>query len=203
MHKQPDFYFTLQQPQQVKFRRQRLAMHIMSSFFVLFYALQYLPGIKENWLYALMLFPVALALLALPIFKSDLFNDIHQNRIFRLLEIGFCIMGFLHFFQQNLFFAYVLYAVMAAICAYLLYIENRMLQSLYVLFTPEYIIVELPTKNKKISWYKLNNIVYKNNYLTFVYQQGQFNQYPVTHTYSANDLEAFHRFVAQHLQATP
>lgn len=148
-------------------RLQARSLHVMVSFFMLFYGLQYLMEPDINWLQLIALVPPSLLIMVLVMFKRRLFDDPGNNRIFRILEMGFLLMGSMHFLQRGADWTALLYVVLCAMVFLLLRMETRIFQHQYIDFFESGALLELPLRDRKLTWHEVSSVTLKNHYLTF------------------------------------
>ncbi len=193
--KEPRLFSLRLLPEDVSRRRmQARAMHVMVSLFMLFYGLQYLLEPEINWLQLIALLPPSLLIVILVLFKRSLFDDPGNNRIFRILEMGFLLMGSMHFLQRGNDWTALLYFALCLMVFFLLRMESRFFQPLYVDFYEDFIVLELPLRDKRIAWKELQAVTLKNHFLTLHTHQNSFRQYRVDDRsvhFSASDLLSF------------
>jgi len=148
-------------------RLQARSLHVMVSFFMLFYGLQYLMEPELNWIQLIALLPPSLLIVILVIFKRRLFDDPGNNRIFRILEMGFLLMGSMHFLQRGSDWTALLYLGLCTMVFFLLKMESRIFQAQYIDFSEDEALLELPLRDRKLSWTQIASVTLKNHYLTF------------------------------------
>lgn len=179
----PSFSFKLLREDLPTRRLQARAMHVMSALFIFIYALHYWMETPEQWMYLMLLAPAPLLIIALVIFRKRIFDNIHNNRVFRLLEIALLLSACLHFLQIASLLAASLYLFVALIIAFLWYIEHRIFQDEYVLINSEFLGIPGALSDKKYAWDALEKVTIKNHYLTLFFRdqlQRQVRIYPST-----------------------
>lgn len=160
---------------------QSRALHVMAALFMLLYALQYLHG-ETAWLYIMMLFPPPITIIALVVFKRRIFEELANLRMFRILEIGFLIMGSMHFLQKNNDKLALLFLLIASLIGLIFYMETR-------LFSPQFIVfhksrIELPTlwRTRQITWQSIKKVVIRRPYLTILLPNERYMQWAIADT---------------------
>lgn len=153
------------------------SIHAMAVIFMWMYALQFISNFKENWMMLLMILPISIAILFFTIFKKEILLEINNNRIFRIVEIGILFMGSLRFLNNNEFFPFALYFVFALFLIFILYMELRIFNQPKIDFHSQDIKISLPLHDKKILWNEIQNIHYKNNFLSIEMKDNSILQY--------------------------
>lgn len=157
---------------------QSRAIHVMAALFMLLYAMQYF--FKEStWLYRLMVLPPPITIIALVIFKRQLFEDVATIRMFRILEIGFLIMGCMHFLQHNQAGVAGLYFMIALIVGLIFFMEMRLFNPQYVLFYPSHIEVPTLWRTRNVAWASVDHVVLRQPHLTILFPNGHYMQWQV------------------------
>ncbi|MBU3675966.1 MAG: hypothetical protein FGM54_02125 [Chitinophagaceae bacterium] len=157
---------------------QSRAIHAMAALFMLLYAMQYLIN-SPSWLYKLMLFPPPIILLLLIIFKRNMFEDLGNLRMFRILEIGILCMGALHFLQKNNEPISALYTLVAGIVGLIFYMETRLFMPQFILFNQAGILIPGIWRTHKIAWNEIEGVVLKSPHLTILKPSGRFWQWRI------------------------
>lgn len=170
-------YLALEDVQADKRINQCAAMHAMSAFFILIYALQYLYTWKEDWVYFFTLGSLSIYVLVKAFFRKKFFYDPQINRNFRILEMGFIFMGATHFLQNNHWIGGLLYLLLLTVLVFLLYLELRILQEQYIVLDTKGLVIETPLRDKKMTWDNVNKVIIKNGYLTIQFPDDRFSQY--------------------------
>jgi hypothetical protein len=177
------FFFTLSNEQQSKYIRQGRAMHIMAALLLFCYVLSYAGQFQENWMIVLGVILPALTIFFVALFKADLLMDANNNRIFRILESGFLMMGCMHFLQLDQLLPALLFGLVSAIMLFLLWMESRILQTQHILFNESVIELELPLATKKYTWNELQAVMIKNDYLTLSFKDSTIRQLRIKDDY--------------------
>lgn len=118
----------------------------------------------------------AITILLVAIFKRRLIEDINNNRVFRILEAGFLLMGSMYYLQENKWLPSILFAAVAFIILFLLWMEGRILQDQYILFEPSHIEVEFPLATKKYAWQQMQAVMIKNEFITLSFKDNTIHQ---------------------------
>ena len=170
------------------------SMHIMSAIFMCIYSLRFLKNINEDWLMLLMILPISFAILFFSLFKKEILINQQNNRTFRIVEIGFLFMAGLHFLNINDYFPMFLFFMISFILIFILYMEQRIFNEMYIQISNDKIIVPTPTYDKKINWSELQQIQIKNEHLSFYYKNSHINQYRVILNLNTEEIENFLSF---------
>jgi hypothetical protein len=198
MHKH--FYFKLHKEDNPRRYLQSRAMHVMAALFLLFYGMQYIIAVETNWIQLLAILPPSILIIVLVIFKRSLFTDPNNNRIFRILEIGFLMMGCMHFLQKDHNLAALLYGFVASFILLIMWMENRIFHDQYIDFKEEKITIELPLYTKSISWDAVKQVMIKNHYLSVEYKDLSMSQYNIIDSLTVEEKEAFFEFCKMKLK---
>ncbi len=159
----------------------------MACILLIIYALPYAGDIAENWMLLFGIMSPAVTILILTLFKRKLVNDSNNNRIFRILEGGFLMMGCMHYLQINMNLPAILYGMSALFILFLLWMESRILQDQYILFTTSQIEVEWPLKTTRFSWKDLQAVMIKNEFLTLSYKDSTIQQLKIQPDFNENE----------------
>lgn len=157
---------------------QSRALHVMAALFMLLYALQYFNE-EASWLYLMMLFPPPITIIALVIFKRRIFEELANLRMFRILEIGFLIMGCMHFLQKNNDVLALLFLLVASFIGLIFYMETRLFSAQYIVFYKSHIEVPTLWRTKHIAWHTINKVVLRRPYLTILFPKERYMQWPI------------------------
>jgi hypothetical protein len=182
------FWFRIERTDlRLRFMQSR-AIHVMAALFLLLYAMQYF--FKEaTWLYKLMILPPPLTIIGLVIFKRKLFEDIATIRMFRILEIGFLIMGCMHFLQHNQSGIAALYFLIALFIALIFYMEMRLFNPQFVLFYPTHIEVPTLWRTRHVTWKSVDHVVLRRPHLTILFPKDRYMQWQVETSQSEPSFE--------------
>jgi hypothetical protein len=153
----------------------------MAALFMLLYALQYLNE-EASWLYIMMLFPPPITIIALVIFKRALFEELANLRMFRILEMGFLVMGSMHFLQQNNSMLALLFLLVAFLIGLIFYMESRLFSAQYIVFHKSHIEVPTLWRTRHIAWHTVNQVVIRRPYLTILFPNERYMQWPIADT---------------------
>ncbi|MBL7766525.1 MAG: hypothetical protein JNJ58_10550 [Chitinophagaceae bacterium] len=181
--------------------RQCKAMHLMASLLLLIYGLQYLLLEELSWIYVLALIPPPLLIIFMTIFKKNFVADPANNRIFRILEAGFLLMGSMHFLQNNQVVPALLFGFASLLTAGLLWMESRIFGEQFIDFSEEGVSIQLALQDKKIPWSQIHNILIRNHYLSIVFSDGQAQQYLIRNHYNDDELILFFSFCREKIEA--
>jgi len=194
------FYFRLIQPNLSKRIIQCRSLHIMSGILMIIYALQFLVDFRENWMLLLALLPPAMLIIILAIFKKKMITELNNNRVFRILEVGFLFMGCLHYLKTNQFFPASLFGFFASFLLYILYIENRLFSFQYIDVTKDGVAIAMPTHTKKIPWTQIAHIVVKDDYFTIEMRDQQISQYRIHNSLTDEEYFQFVQYCSKQRQ---
>lgn len=173
---QSEFHFKLRNDQLPKYLMQSRAMHIMAAILLIVYGLPYLRHFSEEWMMVLGVLLPAVTVLLVSVFKSGLLRDANNNRVFRILEAGFLLMGCMHYLQTSNYMAALFFGFVAVVMLILLWMESRILHDQFAVFTPSVIELELPFTTKKYQWNEVQQVVLKHDYLTLTFKENKYTQ---------------------------
>jgi len=185
MHDQ--FHIKLKNERLPKYLMQSRSLHIMACILLIIYILPFAVEFSENWMMLLGILLPAITILILTLFKRKLVNDVNNNRIFRILEAGFLMMGSMHYLQTDKNLPALLYGMSAFFVLFLLWMESRILQDQYILFDKSQIEVELPLSTKKYGWDELQAVMIKNDFLTLSYKDNTIQQLKIQPNFNENE----------------
>ena len=188
------FYFQLRREDKAKKQLQSRSIHVMAAILMLVYGLQYLLMPEISWLQILAVVPPSFLLILLVLFKRSIFSDINNNRIFRILEMGFLLMGSMHFLQKDQLAAALIYFFVCAFLFVVMWMENRIFQPQYIDFEEDQIRIELPLTTKRLSWREVQKVTMKNHYLTLHADENHYRQYKVIDALTPQEWEEFQLF---------
>ena len=194
-----EFHFKLIHPQLPSFYRQSRAMHFMACILLLMYARPYLFHFPDEWMLTLGIVLPSISILFVALLKKTMLQEPNTNRIFRILEIGFLCMGSMHYLQEKSYLPCILFAFVAMLLGFLLWMETRMLNDLFIVFTPQHIEIEKLLQTKIIAWQALRTIQYQSNYLTLEFKDDTFEQLAIKPFDSPEHKEVFIAFCARYL----
>lgn len=157
---------------------QSRALHVMAALFMLLYALQYRNG-EASWLYLMMLFPPPITIIALVLFKRRLFEELANLRMFRILELGFLVMGSMHFLQKNNEMLALLFLLVASLIGLIFYMETRLFSAQYIVFHKSHIEVPTLWRTRHIAWHTINKVVIRRPYLTILFPNERYMQWAI------------------------
>lgn len=177
-----------------KHRLQGRAMHVMLALFMLFYGLQFVMKGDIAWWQLLAVLPPAILIPALVIFRRRLFDEPENNRLFRILEAGFLLMGSMHFLQRNLLGVSVLYFFVCVFAVLLLWLESRLFRRQLVRVSKEGIQADAPLRAVNISWADTERVTLKNHYLTLHLKNNHTMQWCVDDRFLVGNEETFLQF---------
>lgn len=189
------FTFIIQNDKQGKYFHQGRAMHIMAGIFLICYGMPYLINIQHEWMMPIAIILPALTILAISLFKYSLILDVNNNRVFRILEAGFLMMGSMHYLQSNQIFPAILFALVSIIMLFLLKLESRIFQNRFLYIMPKGIEIELPLHSKLISWNEIEKVLFVNEHITIHFVSQQQIQVKVKHHMNEIELLEFTEFV--------
>lgn len=191
------FYVEIEKEDTAKRQMQSRAMHAMAAIFMFVYGIQYLLRPEVDWWQLVAIVPPSLLLIVLILFKRSLFHDVNNNRIFRILEIGFLLMGSMHFLQKDQWVASLVYFLVSAILLLVLWMENRIFQPQYIDFKEEKISLELPLRTTTLGWNQIEKVTLKNHYLTFHLKNGKYREYKVKDNFTEEERAGFEEFCGE------
>lgn len=157
---------------------QSRAIHVMAALFLLLYAMQYLNN-TSTWLYTFMVFPPPLAIIGLVLFKRRIFEEVTTIRMFRILEIGFLVMGCMHFLQENQTTIAGLYFMIALWVGLIFYMEMRIFNPQFVLFFPTHIEVPTLWRTRRLMWSNVHKVILRQPHLTILLPKEHYMQWQV------------------------
>ncbi len=157
---------------------QSRALHVMAALFMLLYAMQYINN-TTLWLYKFMLFPPPLTIIGLVLFKRRIFEEVATIRMFRILEIGFLLMGCMHFLQQNQTTIAALYCTISLFVGIIFFMEMRIFSPQFVLFFPSHIEVPTLWRTRRVAWASVDHVVLRQPHLTILFPNGHYMQWQV------------------------
>jgi hypothetical protein len=173
------YAFRLIHEKQGLYYAQGRAMHIMAGILLFLYAFPYFLSFSDQWIMGLGVGLPSLMILAVALFKRPLLQLPDNNRMFRILEAGFLIMGSMHFLQKNQILPCLFFAFVASVMMFLLYLESRIFQPQGLYLGDEGVIVELPLATKSFSWTTIQDLQYRNHYITITMKDGRQLQFRV------------------------
>lgn len=185
------FYFRLQKDNLEKRYKQCTAMHIMSALVLIFYGLHYLSSDNGEWMYVFAIVPASIMIIFLALFRKNMFHDANTNRTFRILEIGLLMLGAMHFFQLQSWWAAILFSIVCAVVMLLAWMENRIFQAQFIDITDQNISVATSLYDKHFNWKDIQNIILKHDFITFHFNDDRFQQYRIFEEYSLQDQAEF------------
>ncbi|HOZ52615.1 MAG TPA: hypothetical protein PLU17_12200 [Chitinophagaceae bacterium] len=185
MHNQ--FHFKLSNDRLSKYTLQSRSMHIMASILLIIYALPYTLKISEDWMMVIGILLPAITILIISLFKKTLLADVNNNRVFRILEIGFLIMGSMHYLQINQNLPALLFGAVSIFMGFLLWMESRILHDQYILFDRSKIEIELPLSTKKYQWQELQAVMIKNEFITLSFKDNKIHQVKIKPNFVENE----------------
>ncbi|MCF8292607.1 MAG: hypothetical protein K9I70_02245 [Chitinophagaceae bacterium] len=185
MHKQ--FHIKLQHDTLPRYLTQSRAMHIMACILLIIYALPYLADFSDNWMMLLGISLPAITILAVTLFKSKLVRDINNNRVFRILEGGFLLMGSMHYLQADKVLPAIVFGMAALFILFLLWMEGRILQDQYIVFEDSHIEVELPLATRTYAWNELQAVMIRDEFLTLSYKDATIQQLKIQPEFIENE----------------
>lgn len=177
-----------------KRRLQARAMHVMLSLFMLVYGLQFVLKGDIQWWQLLAVVPPAILIPVLVIFRRRLFDEPENNRLFRILEIGFLLMGSMHFLQRDLLGVSVLYFLVCLFAVLLLWLESRLFGRQLVRVSMNGIQADGPLRRVNTPWAKIDRVTLKNHHLTLHLKQGRAIQWRVDDRILGKNEETFLQF---------
>lgn len=180
---------------------QSRAIHVMAALFMLLYALQYLKE-TASWLYPIMLFPPPITIIALVIFKRRIFEDLANLRMFRILELGFLVMGSMHFLQRNQTSIAYLFLAIALLVGLIFYMETRLFSPQFVVFHTSHIEIPTVWRTRRIPWGSIENVVLRRPHLTVLFPNSRYLQWQIATSENEADFdEQFATYCRNCLQA--
>ena len=159
----------------------------MAAILLVSYSLPYAADFKENWMLLLGVLIPAITVLMVALFKKRLIEDVNNNRVFRILEAGFLMMGCMHFLQANQLLPSMLFGVVAMIILFLLWMEGRMMQDQYIMFEQSHIELELPLATRKYMWEQLQAVMIKDEYITLSFKDNKIQQLKIQPNFVENE----------------
>jgi len=159
----------------------------MASILLIIYALPYTLKISEDWMMVIGILLPAITILIISLFKKTLLADVNNNRVFRILEIGFLIMGSMHYLQINHNLPALLFGAVAMFMGFLLWMESRILHDQYILFDRSKIEIELPLSTKKYQWQELQAVMIKNEFITLSFKDNKIHQVKIKPNFVENE----------------
>jgi len=199
MHKQ--FHIKLQHDTLPRYLTQSRAMHIMACILLIIYALPYLADFSDNWMMLLGISLPAITILAVTLFKSKLVRDINNNRVFRILEGGFLLMGSMHYLQADKVLPAIVFGMAALFILFLLWMEGRILQDQYIVFEDSHIEVELPLATRTYTWSELQAVMIRDEFLTLSYKDATIQQLKIQPEFIENEEGDFLFFCQDRIKA--
>ena len=199
MHKQ--FHIKLQHDTLPRYLTQSRAMHIMACILLIIYALPYLADFSDNWMMLLGISLPAITILAVTLFKSKLVRDINNNRVFRILEGGFLLMGSMHYLQADKVLPAIFFGMAALFILFLLWMEGRILQDQYIVFEDSHIEVELPLATRIYAWSELQSVMIRDEFLTLSYKDATIQQLKIQPEFIENEEGDFLFFCQDRIKA--
>ncbi len=166
---------------------QSRAMHIMACILLIIYAFPYMADFSENWMMLLGVSLPAITILAVTLFKKSLVRDINNNRVFRILEGGFLMMGSMHYLQADKYLPAIVFGMSALFILFLLWMEGRILQDQYIVFDQSQIEVELPLATRKYAWSEIQAVMIRNEFLTLSYKDSTIQQLKIQPEFVENE----------------
>lgn len=183
------FTFTLQPDEsRAKSLKQCRAMHIMASIMLIIYALPYALTFQDDWIYLLAILLPSLVILFIAIGRRALIEDANNNRIFRILEAGFLMMGSMHYLQTDQNMPALLYGLASLLMLFLLWMESRLFIDKHIYFDEDKVEVEFQLKTKTYSWSELHAVMLQHAMLTLSFKDNTIHQLGVAPDYT--ELEA-------------
>lgn len=176
------YAFRLIHEKQGLYYAQGRAMHIMAGILLFLYAFPYFLSFSDQWVMGLGVGLPSVMILAVALFKRPLLQLPGNNRMFRILEAGFLIMGSMHFLQKNQIVPCLFFAFVASVMMCLLYLESRIFQPQGMYFGDEGVVVELPLATKSFSWTTIRDLQYRNHYITITLKDERQLQFRVAET---------------------
>jgi hypothetical protein len=199
MHKQ--FHIKLQHDKLPRYLKQSRAMHIMACILLIIYALPYLADFSDNWMMLLGISLPAITILAVTLFRNKLVRDINNNRVFRILEGGFLLMGSMHYLQADKVLPAIVFGMAALFILFLLWMEGRILQDQYIVFEDSHIEVELPLATRTYAWSELQAVMIRDEFLTLSYKDTTIQQLKIQPEFIENEEGDFLFFCQDRIKA--
>lgn len=183
------FTFTLQ-PDERRTRslKQCRAMHIMAAIMLVIYSLPYALTFSTDWIYLLAILLPALVILFIAIARRELIEDANNNRIFRILEAGFLMMGSMHYLQVDQNLPAVLFGLVSLLMLFLLWMESRLFLEKHIYFDEEKVEVEFPLGTRSYTWPQLHAVMLQSAIITLSFKDNTIHQLAVKPDYT--ELEA-------------
>lgn len=179
--------------------RQARAMHIIAGLMLLPYALEYAHKSPPQWMELIGILLPALCVVFIPVFRPRLLQNIEANRIFRILEAGFLIMGGMHFLQHNLPLIALLFIFLSAVMLLLLWMESRIFQEQFISIDVNGIHIEWPLRNQKIPLSQIKKLVFNQQYLTLIFRNEEIRQFTIEQTYHPEEIQELQTFLKQQI----
>ena len=164
------------------------AMHIMAALLLIVYTLPYIIDFKENWVYILAILIPSLLILFLSLFKKELITEVNNNRVFRVIEAGFLMMGCMHYLQTGQNIPALLFGLASLFMLFLLWMESRIFRDQYIIFNEDKVEVDLPIGRKRYDWGQLHAVMLQQDFITLSFKDNTIQQLNVRQWYS--ELEA-------------
>ncbi len=163
----------------------------MAALLLIVYGLPFAINFSENWIMLLGVLLPSITILIVSIFKKGLIQDVNNNRVFRILEAGFLMMGCMHYLQINKNLPAILFGIVSLFILFLVWMESRILQDQYAVFEVSHIEIERPLSTKKFYWNQLNDVVLKNNLITLHVNDDTFEQIRIQENLSETEAGDF------------
>ena len=181
--------FTLQPDEKsTRSLKQCRAMHIMAAIMLVIYSLPYAFTFETDWIYLLAILLPALVILFIAIARRTLIEDANNNRIFRILEAGFLMMGSMHYLQVDQNIPALLYGLVSLFMLFLLWMESRLFQEKHIFFDEEKVEVEFPLGTRSYTWAQLHAVMLQSAIITLSFKDHTIHQLAIRPDYS--ELEA-------------
>lgn len=183
------FTFTLQPDD--RYRRslnQCRAMHIMAAIMLVLYAFPYAFTYETDWVYLLGILVPALVILWIAIARRSLIEDANTNRIFRILEAGFLMMGSMHYLQVDQTMPAILYGLVSLVMLFLLWMESRLFVEKHIYVNDEKVEVEFPLGTRSYPWQQLHAVMLQDAIITLSFKDNTIHQLAIKPDYT--ELEA-------------
>lgn len=179
--------------------RQARAMHIIAGLMLLPYALEYALKSPPQWMELIGILIPALCVVFVPLFRPRLLQTNEANRIFRILEAGFLIMGGMHFLQNKLPLIALLFIFLSGVMLLLLWMESRIFQEQYIRIDAAGILIEWPLRNQKIPFTQIKKLVFNQQYLTLIFRNEEIRQFAIEQTYHPEEIQELQSFLKQQI----
>ncbi|MBK7763190.1 MAG: hypothetical protein IPI46_07425 [Bacteroidetes bacterium] len=193
------FTFIIQNSKQAKYYKQGRAMHIMAGIVLFCYALPYVINIQKEWMMPVAILLPVITILMVSLFKPILIRDVGNNRVFRILEAGFLMMGSMHYLQIDQIFPAILFSLVSFIMLLLLKLESRIFQIQYVYIHEKGIEIDMPLSTKSLAWMQIDKLILKHDYLSLIVLNQSSLQIQVKHKMSEVEVMAFENYVQRKL----